>query len=68
MGKPGMSMSKQNLESCFMTDSKAHASNTNKSRKWSPKLRSVKFGDRRTKRNKTRERQLREAFKREILN
>jgi len=51
-----------------MTDSKAHASNTNKSRKWSPKLRSVKFGDRRTKRNKTRERQLREAFKREILN
>ena len=42
---------------------KKHASNSNKSRHWSPKLRSVKFGDRRQKRTNTRERQLKEALK-----
>ena len=43
--------------------STAHKSNTNKSRHWSPKLRSVKFGDRRQKRQNTRERQIKESLK-----
>ncbi len=51
-----------------MTDSKPHASNTNKSRHWSPKLRSVRFGDRRQKRKNTRERQLKDALKNERCN
>ena len=41
----------------------AHISNTNRARHWNPKCRAVKFADKRTKRNKTRERQLREALK-----
>ena len=45
--------------------STAHKSNTNKNRHWSPKLRSVKFGDRRQKRTNTRERKIKEAIARE---
>jgi hypothetical protein len=43
--------------------SSVHKSNSNKNRHWSPKLRSVKFGDRRQKRTNTRERKLSEALK-----
>jgi len=45
--------------------STVHKSNSNKNRHWTPKLRSVKFGDRRQKRTNTRERQIKEAIARE---
>jgi len=46
-----------------MNKQKPHPTNTNQARSWCPKLRAVRFGDKRDKRNKTRERQLKRALK-----